>query len=78
MPNSVIAATGSAIPPNVVPNSAFLDHEFLDASGRKIDKSNEQIIAQFEAITGIRERRYVSDDVVTSDIGHEAARAALE
>lgn len=78
MPHTVIAGTGCAIPPNVVENSAFLQHEFLDSGGRKIDKSNEQIIAQFEAITGIRERRYVSDNVVASDIGTEAARLALE
>jgi len=78
MQHSVIVGTGSHIPPNVVSNSAFLQHEFLDAAGRKIDKPNQQILDQFEAITGIRERRYVSEGVVTSDIGLAAARDALD
>ncbi len=74
---SVIAASGSFIPPNRVPNDAFLQHEFWDQKGRKIEKSNAEILEQFQAITGIRERRYVADDMVTSDIATEAARAAL-
>ena len=77
MRHSFIVATGSHIPTNVVPNSAFLQREFLGPDRKKIDKTNEQILQQFEAITGIRERRYVSDDVVTSDIGTDAARQAL-
>ncbi|HSN68259.1 MAG TPA: ketoacyl-ACP synthase III [Thermoanaerobaculia bacterium] len=75
---SVIAASGCFIPPNRVPNDAFLQSEFWDQKGRKIDKSNGEILAQFQAITGIRERRYASDDMVTSDVAAEAGRAALE
>ena len=37
-----------------------------------------EIIEKFEAITGIHERRYVTDDLTASDIGAEASRAALE
>jgi 3-oxoacyl-[acyl-carrier-protein] synthase-3 len=75
---SVIAASGSYIPPRRVPNSAFLDREFWGSDGRKLDKPNAQILEQFEAITGIRERRYVDDHLVTSDIAYEAAKDALE
>ncbi|HUP61318.1 MAG TPA: ketoacyl-ACP synthase III [Thermoanaerobaculia bacterium] len=75
---TVIAGSGSYIPPRRVPNSAFLDREFWGADGKKIDKPNEQILDQFESITGIRERRYVDDDQVTSDIAYEAAKEALE
>jgi 3-oxoacyl-[acyl-carrier-protein] synthase-3 len=75
---SVISASGCFIPPNRVPNDAFLQHEFWDQKGRKIEKSNAEILQQFQAITGIRERRYVSDEMVTSDVAAEAARAALE
>jgi 3-oxoacyl-[acyl-carrier-protein] synthase-3 len=75
---SVIVGTGSHIPSRVVPNDAFLNYEFRDADQKVIPKSNEEILAQFEAITGIRERRYVPDDLVTSDIAHDAARKALE
>ena len=75
---SVIRATGSAIPPRVVPNDAFLDHEFLNRDGSPIEKTNPEIIAQFEAITGIRERRYVEEGVVTSDLAYQAAVEALD
>lgn len=75
---SVIIGSGSYIPTERVPNDHFLGHEFWGPDRRKIDKPNRQILDQFEAITGIRERRYVSDDLVTSDIAFEAARDALE
>lgn len=78
MIRSVIVGTGSHIPTVVMPNDAFLNHEFRTADQKKIPKSNQEIIEQFEAITGIRERRYVPDDVVTSDIASDAARKALE
>jgi 3-oxoacyl-[acyl-carrier-protein] synthase-3 len=77
-PRSVIVATGSFLPPVRVPNEAFLGHEFLDVDGSRIPKSNREILDRFEAITGIRERRQVSDDLVTSDIGVAAARDALD
>ncbi|HKO58430.1 MAG TPA: 3-oxoacyl-[acyl-carrier-protein] synthase III C-terminal domain-containing protein [Thermoanaerobaculia bacterium] len=74
---SVIAATGSYIPPVRVPNDAFLGHDFRAADGAPLGKTNAEIVAQFEAITGIRERRYAPNDVVTSDIAYEAAADAL-
>jgi len=75
---SVIVGTGSYVPDVRVPNEHFLDQEFLGRDGQRIDKENRQILEQFEAITGIRERRYVSDNLVTSDIAFEAAKSALE
>jgi len=75
---TVIAATGSHIPDLVVTNDHFLQHEFLGPDGRRIDKPNAEILEQFEAITGIRERRYVDVETSTSDIGLAAAQAALE
>lgn len=75
---TVISATGSFIPPVRVPNAHFLEHEFRGANGDPIDKTTAEILEQFEAITGIRERRYVSDDLVTSDIALSAAQAALD
>jgi 3-oxoacyl-[acyl-carrier-protein] synthase-3 len=77
-PRSVIVATGSFLPPVRVSNDAFLGHEFHDADGSRIPKANREILDRFEAITGIRERRRVSDDLVTSDIAALAARDALE
>ncbi len=75
---SVIVATGSCIPPVVVPNERFLDREFLGSNGKRIEKSNAEILQQFESITGIRERRYAADSQVTSDLATLAARDALE
>jgi len=76
--HTVIAGTGSHIPSVVVPNAAFLRHEFHGPDQKPISKSNEEILTQFESITGIRERRYAPDDLVTSDMAHDAARNALE
>ncbi len=77
MLRSVIAATGSHIPPIRVPNSEFLNRDFRAADGSRIHKTNEEIVNQFEAITGIKERRYVADGTVTSDIAYAAASEAL-
>jgi len=75
---SIITGTGSYIPERVVKNEDFLSHEFCDANGKRYNKSNSEIIKKFEGITGIKERRYVSDDLVTSDIAYLAAKDALE
>ena len=75
---SVIVGTGSVIPPRRVPNSAMLDREFWGADGTKIHKPNQQILDQFEAITGIKERRYADDTQVTSDLAALAAVDALD
>lgn len=75
---SVIAGTGSYIPPKIVKNSEFLKNEFFDAHGKKIELPTEEIIKKFEEITEIRERRYVKEDQVASDIAYLAALDALE
>lgn len=75
---SIITGTGSYIPQRKIPNSHFLDYTFLKADGSQFEKSNEEIIRKFTEITGIRERRYASDNVLASDMGAEAGRRALE
>ena len=50
---TIIVGTGSYIPEQVVPNSAFLEHEFYDPSGKRIDRATPEIIDKFQAITGI-------------------------
>ncbi len=70
--------SGSYIPEKKVPNKHFLKHEFYDKDGKRINKTNEEIVKKFEEITGIKERRYVMDDRDTSDISHIAARNALK
>jgi 3-oxoacyl-[acyl-carrier-protein] synthase-3 len=75
---SVISATGCYIPERRVTNEDFLQNEFYDSDGGKIDKSNAEIVKKFGEITTIMERRYVTDDLVTSDIAYYAAKDALE
>ncbi|MAW95587.1 MULTISPECIES: 3-oxoacyl-ACP synthase III family protein [unclassified Leeuwenhoekiella] len=75
---SVIAGTGSYLPENRVPNEDFLNFEFYESNGSRIDKDNGYIIDKFKEITTIEERRYVTDDLVTSDIAYFAAKAAIK
>ncbi len=77
-PYAVIIGSGSYLPTRKIPNSHFLHHTFFDSGGKKLEKSNEEIIAKFKDITGIEERRYVTDDLVASDIGFYAAEQALQ
>jgi 3-oxoacyl-[acyl-carrier-protein] synthase-3 len=75
---SVIVGTGSYIPDKTIPNKSFLESEFYDPNGEGYNKSNDQIIDDFGKITDISERRYITDDLVASDIALFAAREALE
>ena len=61
-----------------MPNSAFLDHVFYDKKGKKIVKPTSEIIAKLEQISGIKGRRYVSDDMDTADLAVAAALKAID
>ena len=74
---TTIAGTGRHIPEVVVPNSHFLHHQFHGPDHKPVDKSPAEILEQFEAITGIRERRYAPDHLNTSDLAYLAAEDAL-
>jgi len=75
--NSIITRTGSYIPSVKVDNEQFLDNEFFASDGTKLTKSNVDIVNKLQEITCIRERRYVEDDLNTSDIASLAAEQAL-
>ena len=75
---SVITGTGRYVPERRVPNESFLENRFLEASGEAFGRPTAEIIEKFQKITGIAERRWVDDDLVTSDIAFFAAEAALE
>jgi 3-oxoacyl-[acyl-carrier-protein] synthase III len=77
MPNSIITGTGSYIPEVRIENSHFLNHEFYNSTHEKLIKPNKDIIATFQDITCIRERRWATDDLLTSDIASLAAKEAL-
>jgi len=72
-----ITGTGSYIPAKIIQNQDFEQHEFLNADGSPFKQENRVIIEKFKAITGINERRYVSDDLNTSDIAFLAAEKAI-
>ena len=75
--NSVIVGSGSYLPTHKVTNSDFIEHVFFGQDGVKLPNENREIIDKFQHITGIRERRYVTDDLVASDIAFFAAEDAL-
>ena len=78
MVHSIIKSTGSYLPAAVIPNTHFLKNEFYDEDGNRLDRPNPEIIAKLNEITEIEERRYVTDDLITSDIATIAAEKALE
>jgi 3-oxoacyl-[acyl-carrier-protein] synthase-3 len=73
-----ITGSGSYIPTQRVTNIDFAQHQFMNEDGSPFPQSNEVIARKFKEITGIEERRYVTDDLLTSDIAYFAAEKALE
>lgn len=72
-----ITGTGSYIPSQIIANTDFDSHEFLNADGSMFQHENSVIIEKFKAITGIAERRYVEENLNTSDIAFLAAEKAI-
>ncbi|WP_432671907.1 3-oxoacyl-ACP synthase III family protein [Flavobacterium sp. SM2513] len=75
--NIKITGSGSYIPTQVVPNTDFANHVFLNEDGTLFPHSNEIVAKKFAEITGIKERRYINDDLLTSDIATIAAQEAI-
>jgi 3-oxoacyl-[acyl-carrier-protein] synthase-3 len=75
---SVITGTGSYIPSKVVKNEDFIQNVFYESNGVIIDKSGQDIADKFLEITTIAERRYITDDLTTSDMAFFAAEKAIE
>ncbi|QNJ98004.1 3-oxoacyl-ACP synthase III family protein [Constantimarinum furrinae] len=72
-----ITGIGSYIPSGVASNSSFENHNFYNEDGSPFGYKNDVIIEKFKAITGIAERRYIKDDLTTSDIAFFAAEKAI-
>lgn len=75
--SSIISGSGCYIPPVVHSNKEFAKHLFYTENFEPLDKSSDIIIEKFSQITGIKERRYTTDDLNTSDIGYIAAALAV-
>jgi len=73
-----ITGIGSYIPSDVATNQNFENHNFYNEDGSPFPHENEVIIEKFKAITGIAERRYINNDLTTSDIAAIAAQKAID
>ncbi|MFI0425847.1 MAG: 3-oxoacyl-ACP synthase III family protein [Flavobacterium sp.] len=76
--NIKITGSGSYIPTETISNIDFAKHSFLNDDGTPFPYPNDVVAEKFLEITGIRERKYVSDDLCTSDIAFIAAKKAIE
>ncbi len=76
--NIKITGSGSYIPTETITNNDFAKHVFLNDDGTAFPFPNEVITSKFHGITGIEERKYVSDNLNTSDIAFIAAQKAIK
>ncbi len=77
MLTSIITGTGAYIPGNIQSNNDFHSSVFFEEKGSPIGHSSATIIEKFSKITGIRERRYVTEELNASDIAAEAGKEAI-
>lgn len=77
MINTVITGSGHFLPEKIVKNIDFLNYEFYDEQGVRIEKPVKEIIQKFQEITEIEERRYADENLFTSDIAVRAAEIAI-
>ena len=75
MRRSVITGTGCYIPTVIKNNNDFVNQEFY-GEDRMLIPQTAKIIEKFEKITGIAERRYVEQNLRTSDIAAIACQVA--
>ena len=78
MSKSKIIGTGSFIPKRIQSNKHFNNQLFYTENQILIDQDSNTITQKFEDITGIKERRYASENHNTSDLGTFAAIKAIE
>jgi 3-oxoacyl-[acyl-carrier-protein] synthase III len=75
---AIIKGTGSTLPSHIVTNQDFLSHQFYEKDGTKNDKPVAEIVAKLEAITGIRERRYVPKNETSIPLMTSASAKAID
>ena len=73
-----ITGVGSYIPTEITPNESFEKNDFYNEDGTRFNADNKVIIEKFKSITGIAERRYVTENLNNSDIGTFASKKAIE
>jgi 3-oxoacyl-[acyl-carrier-protein] synthase III len=75
--NTVITGTGSYIPTERISNSEFTRQTFFEKDKSRIDSPGEIVVNKFRDITGIAERRWVTESQNNSDIAAIAGREAI-
>jgi 3-oxoacyl-[acyl-carrier-protein] synthase-3 len=78
MYRSVITGTGSYIPTTIQSNENFAGHSFYEENKQPLGVPSNLVVEKFRQITGIVERRYLPDELNTSDIAAMAAKIALD
>ncbi|MCC9041682.1 ketoacyl-ACP synthase III [Myroides sp. M-43] len=76
--NIKIISSGSYIPTKVINNTTFDQFDFRDEHGNPLKDSNARTAYKLQQITGIEERRYVEDNLVSSDIATIASENAIK
>lgn len=74
---SVIIGSGSYIPELVIKKDFFGNHIFFDDNKQQIKISTKKIVDKFIEITEIKERRYLSNQLMNSDMAKIAGEKAL-
>lgn len=75
--NIKLTGSGSYIPTKVITNNDFDSFDFRDENGEKLKDSNQRIAFKLQQITGIEQRRYVEDNLTSSDIATIASQRAI-
>src|SRR5210317_2030325 len=78
MLRTVITGSGSYIPEELIENKDFLKNSFYTPEGKLFENSTSDIIEKFYAITGIKERRYASKEMLNSDMAAYAGEKAIK
>ncbi|MDP3431921.1 MAG: ketoacyl-ACP synthase III, partial [Bacteroidota bacterium] len=74
-----IVGTGSYIPSRTIGNDYFRNYTFFNSKTKlPLEKTNDEIIQKFKEITNISERRWITDDLLNSDMAALAVKDACE
>jgi len=74
---NIFKGFGSYIPEITKTNTDFESNHFYSEDGKLIEEEGSVIVNKFKKITGIEERRYLSENLNASDMGLEAAKLAI-
>lgn len=77
MLSSVITGTGAYIPSSIQSNQDFFQHVFYTDNHHPLEAPSPEVVEKFRQITGISNRRYADDGVLSSDMAAEAAQKAI-